>query len=74
MATTCELMWSFALLKDFQISHPSSAPLFCDSQAALHIAANPVFHQRTKYIEIDRYLIREKSPGRPYKHSSCVFS
>ena len=48
-----------ALLKDFGI-HVGLTLVFCDSQAAVHLASNPSFHERSKHIEIDCYFTRDK--------------
>ncbi|KAL2241232.1 UNVERIFIED_CONTAM: Retrovirus-related Pol polyprotein from transposon RE1 [Sesamum indicum] len=59
-ATVCELQWISYLLKDFQVPIQTPIPLYCDNQAAVHIVANPVFHERTKHLEIDCHLVRDK--------------
>ncbi|KAK4409255.1 Retrovirus-related Pol polyprotein from transposon RE1 [Sesamum angolense] len=58
--TVCELQWISYLLSDFHISVPRPIPVYCDNQAAIHIVANPVFHERTKHLEIDCHLVRDK--------------
>ena len=61
MATVAsELVWIHQLLQDFQAPILTPVLLFCDNQAAIHIATNPTFHERTKHIEIDCHFVREK--------------
>ncbi|XP_043717779.1 uncharacterized mitochondrial protein AtMg00810-like [Telopea speciosissima] len=58
--TTCELTWLTYLLRDLGLPPPVRIPLYCGNQATLHIAANPVYHERTKHIELDCHVVREK--------------
>ncbi|RVW19151.1 Retrovirus-related Pol polyprotein from transposon RE1 [Vitis vinifera] len=57
---TCELIWLRHLLRELRFEKDEQMKLICDNQAALHIASNPVFHERTKHIEVDCHFIREK--------------
>lgn len=59
-SATCELMWLKNLLFELNVDCQLPMLLNCDSQAALSIAANPVFHERTKHFELDLHFLREK--------------
>ncbi|RVW93042.1 Retrovirus-related Pol polyprotein from transposon RE2 [Vitis vinifera] len=58
--TTCELKWLKGLLSTLGVMHSDPMHLYYDSQAALHIVANPVFHERTKHIEVDYHFVRDE--------------
>ena len=57
---TCELTWMRYLLRDLHVDHPQPVTLYCDNQAALHSAANPIFHEKAKHNEIDCHIVRDR--------------
>lgn len=57
---TAKVVWVTNLFKELGVNVDRPTVIHCDSKAAIQIAANPVFHERTKHIEIDCHFIREK--------------
>jgi hypothetical protein len=59
-ATVSEVLWVRWLLQDFNIHVTGPTPMFCDNDAARHIAKNLVFCERTQHVEMDCYFVRER--------------
>ncbi|GKB96569.1 ribonuclease H-like domain-containing protein [Tanacetum coccineum] len=59
-SVTSEVIWILKILKDLQIERLLPNSLHCDSNSPIKIVANPVFHERTKHLEIDLHFVREK--------------
>ena len=46
------------------VSTSSPPTIWCDNLGATYLAANPVFHARTKHVEFDLHFVREKVSNR----------
>ncbi|KAK2981315.1 hypothetical protein RJ640_007016 [Escallonia rubra] len=56
----CELLWLKIILNDLKIKLETPMKLYCDNKSAINIAHNPVQHDRTKHVEVDRHFIKKK--------------
>ena len=56
----CELLWLKIILDDLKIRCEGHIRLYCDNKSAISIAHNPVQHDCTKHIEVDRHFIKDK--------------
>ena len=54
----CELLWLKRLLTEIGFAPTSEMNLFCDNKAAIDISHNPIQHDRTKHVEVDRHFIK----------------
>ena len=46
-------------MNELGLLSPKTCQLFCDNKAAISISENPVQHDRTKHVEVDRHFIKE---------------
>jgi hypothetical protein len=57
---TAELIWVQSLLRELRIQQACPPVLWCDNLGATYLSSNPVFHARTKHIEVDFHFVRER--------------
>ena len=55
--TTSEMLWVQSFLREMRIEASSPMEMYCDNKVVMFIASNPMFHKRTKHIEVDCHFI-----------------
>ena len=56
----CEVAWLQKLLTDLGQSVHDAVVIYCDNISSIMLANNPVYHARTKHIEVHYHFVREK--------------
>ncbi|RVW90451.1 Copia protein [Vitis vinifera] len=56
----CELLWLKQLLGEIGVKEEMPMKMYCDNKAAINISHNPVHHDQTKHVEVDKHFIKEK--------------
>ncbi|KAK6775913.1 hypothetical protein RDI58_026914 [Solanum bulbocastanum] len=59
-SAVAEITWLIGLYKELGVNIKQPVQLYCDSKAAIQIASNPIFHERTKHFDNDCHFVREK--------------
>lgn len=55
----CEGVWLRRILKDLKFEQKEPTTIFCDNMSTIAMTKNPVFHARSKHIELRHHFIRE---------------
>ena len=56
----CEIAWLRKLLQSLGCKVEKPVTLYCDNMSSIQLANNPVFHARTKHIEVHYHYVQEK--------------
>ena len=56
----CEVLWIQRILDKLKVASQSLIKVYCNNKATISIAHNPVLHDITKHVEVDKHFIKEK--------------
>ena len=59
-SATCESIWLRCILEEVGTREKQATKIQCDNQSSIKLAHNPVYHARSKHIELQHHLVREK--------------
>ena len=48
------------MLRDISFHSTKTPNLWCDNIGATYLSINPIFHARTKHLEVDFHFVRDK--------------
>ena len=54
-----EAIWLHRVLRELKV-YCETSTMFGDNQSALHLCKNPMFHERTKRMDVRYHFIQEK--------------
>jgi len=57
---TAEVLWLHYLLTNLCFSPSSVTTIWCNNLGATYLSANPIFHARTKHVEVDYHFVRDR--------------
>ncbi|MCO5575381.1 hypothetical protein L7F22_029181 [Adiantum nelumboides] len=55
-----DCVWLRRLMADLGVGQDTANTIYTESQSALAVARNPIFHARTKHIEVHYHYVRER--------------
>ncbi|KAK9698049.1 hypothetical protein RND81_08G079100 [Saponaria officinalis] len=68
---TCHAVWLRRMLEELKQVQNSPTTIFCDNKSAIVLAKNPVFHGRSKHIDIKYHYIRVLVKGGDIELEFC---
>ena len=70
-SSACQAVWLRRLCDELNQKQGSPTKIFCDNKSAISLTKNPVFHGRSKHIDIKFHYIRELVSSKEIEVEFC---